>query len=45
VAITDKRLKGKGRHIGYFNSPEEAAKAYNDKAKIFHGEFARLNKI
>jgi hypothetical protein len=37
--------KGKGRHIGYFNSPEEAAKAYNDKAKIFHGEFARLNKI
>jgi hypothetical protein len=37
--------KGKRRCIGYFNSPEEAAKVYNDKAKILHGEFARLNKI
>lgn len=37
--------KGKGRYIGYFNSPEKAAKAYNDKAKELHGAFARLNKI
>lgn len=31
--------------LGYFNSPIEAAKAYNAKALELHGEFARLNII
>ena len=37
--------KGKERRIGYFDTPEEAAKAYNVEARELHGEFARLNKI
>ena len=31
--------------IGTFDSCEDAAKAYNDKAKELNGEFAYLNKI
>jgi hypothetical protein len=31
------------RHIGLFDSPEEAAKAYDDQARIYFGEFAALN--
>jgi len=27
--------------LGYFTSPIEASDAYNDKAKLLHGEFAR----
>ena len=30
-------------HIGYFNSEEDAARAYDTKAKELHGEFAYLN--
>lgn len=29
--------------LGYFKTKEEAAKAYDNKAKEFHGEFARTN--
>lgn len=32
-------------HIGSFATEEEAALAYNEKAKELHGEYARLNKI
>lgn len=32
-------------YIGSFNNPIDAAKAYNEAAIKFHGEFANLNKI
>jgi hypothetical protein len=32
-------------HIGFFNEPIEAAKAFNEAALKYHGEFAHLNKI
>jgi hypothetical protein len=33
------------RHIGYFNCPIDAAKAYNSAALAHFGEFAYLNQI
>jgi hypothetical protein len=32
-------------HLGYFSDRVEAAKAYNKGAKLYHGEFAKLNFI
>lgn len=32
-------------HLGRYPSKKEAARAYNEGAKIYHGEYARLNEI
>jgi hypothetical protein len=38
IAVGNQRF-----HLGRFNTPEEAAKKYNEVAPYYHGEFARLN--
>jgi hypothetical protein len=37
------QTKGKLTILGYYNTKEEAAKAYDEKAKELFGEFAKLN--
>lgn len=32
-------------HLGIFDTPEEAAVAYNNAALEYHGEYARLNNV
>ena len=39
------RKDGKKINLGYFNSEEMAARAYNDAAIIHFGEFANLNDV
>ncbi|AUO64067.1 hypothetical protein WM46_04465 [Citrobacter freundii complex sp. CFNIH2] len=36
-------IRGKKKHIGYFDSEEEAAKAYDREALLLNKNFARLN--
>lgn len=39
------KLNYKKTHIGYYTLEEAAAMAYNVMAKLYHGEFAKLNDI
>ena len=37
------KVNGKVIHLGLFLDPEAAARAYDDAARKYHGEFARTN--
>jgi hypothetical protein len=39
----DIKANGKRRTIGYFDTAERAAFAYNEAAKKYHGEFSKIN--
>ncbi len=39
------KSEGKSYDVGYFKDEKMAARAYNAAAKIYHGNFARLNEI
>jgi hypothetical protein len=43
--VTHIKAEGMNRTIGYFDSAIEAARAYNEVAEKYHGEFACLNPI
>ncbi len=39
------QIRGKTRHLGYFNDKQDAARAYNREAVKEFGEFALLNEV
>ena len=39
------QVHGKRKSLGYFNIEEEAARIYNQAAKQYFGEFAKLNEV
>jgi hypothetical protein len=39
------RINKKSLYLGIYTCPIDAAKAYNDAALKYHGEFAHINKI
>ena len=38
-------VDGRVIHLGYYDTAEEAARAYNEAAPKYHGKFAKLNEI
>ncbi len=38
-------MNSKRRHIGYFDNEEDAARAYNEAAKQYFKEYAKLNDV
>lgn len=45
IWIVNIKINGKQTYLGCFNDENEAAKVYNEAAKIHYGEFANLNII
>ncbi len=39
------KVNGQDRTIGYFETPEQAATAWNEEAVKVWGQYARLNKV
>jgi len=39
------KVDGRQVHIGYFETEEEAARAYNETARTIYGQYAHLNEV
>ena len=41
----DIQVSGKRVYLGYFQTEHDAARAYNDAARMYHKDFAKLNDL